>query len=120
MNGLEVFFGSTIDSGSGEPSVGITYERRAGSVLGVGLLAEYTNDREWVTGVPFFFHLNEEWKAVVLLGTESLDGDYESLVRVGASYDIDLGGWSVAPELNFDFVDGEVKSVLGVSIGFEF
>ena len=41
------------------------------------------------------------------------DGDAEFLVRVGGLYDIDFTGWSLAPELNLDFVDGDVTVVVG-------
>jgi hypothetical protein len=36
------------------------------------------------------------------------------------SYEFGFSGWSLAPELNVDFVGGEVKTVPGISIGWEF
>lgn len=42
------------------------------------------------------------------------------LFRLGNSYDFDMGNWSLAPELSFDFVDGEVKTVVGLNFGREF
>jgi hypothetical protein len=119
-NGLEFFVGGTFDDGSGDPSIGATYERRFGGDLGLGFTLERTEGREWVLGIPFFVHFNEHWKGLAMVGTEELDGDYEMLVRLGASYEFDMGGWSLAPELNFDFVDKDVKMVIGVSFGFEF
>lgn len=47
-----------------------------------------------------------------------IDGKF--LVRVGGSYDIDFTGWSLSPELNLDFVDGDVVVVVGVSFGWDF
>lgn len=40
--------------------------------------------------------------------------------RVGTAYEFKFTGWSLAPEVNVDFVDGEVKTILGVSVGWEF
>ena len=119
-NGLEFFVGGTLDDGSGDASIGATYERRFGGDLGLGVTLERTEGREWVLGVPFFVHFNEHWKGLAMVGTEESDGDYEPLVRLGASYEFDMGGWSLALEVNVDFVDNDVKTVVGVSFGFEF
>lgn len=117
-NLVEAFVGVTFDDGDGEPSLGGTYERRFNADFGVGGIVEYTDGGEWVLAVPFFWHPVEPWRFLIAPGTEIEDGDGEFLVRVGGSYDID--GWSLSPELNLDFVDGDVKVVVGVSFGWDF
>lgn len=119
-NSVEVFVGGTFDDGDGEASFGLSYERRLNSAFGLGALAEYTNGREWVLAVPFNWHVTESWKLMVAPGVEFEDGDSEYLTRVGTSYEFKFSGWSLAPELNVDFVGGEVKTVVGVSVGWEF
>jgi hypothetical protein len=119
-NLVEAFVGATFDDGDGELSLGGTYERRVNADFGIGGMAEYTDGREWVLAVPFFWHPAEPWRFEVAPGTEIEDGDAEFLVRVGGSYDIDFTGWSLSPELNLDFVDGDVKVVVGVSFGWDF
>lgn len=120
-NLVEVFVGVTFDDGDGEPSLGGTYERRFNADFGAGGIAEYTDGREWVLAVPFFWHPVEPWRFLIAPGTEIDEGgDGEFLVRVGGSYDIDFTGWSLSPELNLDFVDGDVVLVVGVSFGWDF
>lgn len=119
-NGIEVFIGATFDDGSGEVSYGMSYEYRLEEALGIGALVEYTDGREWVFLVPVSWHFTEAWKVVVAPGFEHEDGDNTYLTRVGTAYEFKFTGWSLAPELNFDFVDGEVKTVVGVSFGWEF
>jgi hypothetical protein len=53
-------------------------------------------------------------------GFERSDGDNELLIRVGGTYEIEFDGWSLTPELNLDFVDGDVLTVLGVTFGWKF
>jgi hypothetical protein len=122
-NVIELFVGGTFDSGDGELSLGATYERRFGEKFGIGAIAEYTDDspnREWVFAIPLFWHVIDPWKVLIAPGVERTDGDNEYMTRLGASYEFEFDGWTLAPELNFDFVDGEVKTVVGISFGWEF
>jgi hypothetical protein len=41
-------------------------------------------------------------------------------VRIGGSYEIKFSGFSVSPELNFDYVDDDIAVVGGVSFGWKF
>jgi len=119
-NSIELFVGATFDGGDAEASLGLAYERRLSQDFGLGLMAEYTKGREWVLAVPLSWHIAESWKAVVAAGVEMSPDDDEFLARLGASYEFGFGSWSLAPELNVDFAGGEVKTVLGVSFGWEF
>jgi hypothetical protein len=122
-NVIEVFGGATFDDDNTDPSIGVTYERRIGKAFGIGGIAEYTDSnegREWVFAVPLFWHATEALKFLVAPGVEQAEGGDEYMTRAGASYEFKFTGWSLAPELNFDFVDGETKTVAGVSIGWEF
>ena len=119
-NSIEVFLGGTFDDGDSEASFGMSYERRLNESIGIGGIVEYTNGREWVFAVPFTIHITEPWKVVLAAGIEHEDGDNTFLTRVGTAYEFKFDGWSLAPEVNVDFVDGDVKTVLGVSFGFEF
>ena len=53
-------------------------------------------------------------------GIEHEDGANEFLVRLGNSYEFEMGSWTLAPELSFDFVDGDVKTVFGLNFGIGF
>jgi hypothetical protein len=120
-NGIELFLGATLHDGDAETSLGLAYERRIRQEFGVGVMAEFTKGREWVLAVPFSWHVTESWKVEFAAGAElAPDDDDEFLARIGASYEFGFSGWSLAPELNVDFAGGEVKTVLGISFGWEF
>ncbi len=119
-NIFEVFLGGTFDDGESNASFGLTYERRLKESFGIGGLVEYTNGREWVYAVPFTVHIGESWKVMLAPGFEHAEGENNYLTRVGTAYDFKFDGWSLAPEANLDFVDGETKVVVGVSFGIEF
>lgn len=120
-NGIELFVGATFYDGDAEASFGVDYERRIQEDFGVGVMAEYTQGREWVLAVPFSWHVTESWKVVFAAGVElGPDDDDEYLARIGASYEYGFSGWSLAPELNVDFAGDELKTVLGVSFAWEF
>jgi len=119
-NSFELFIGATLHDGESDASYGASYERRVGKAFGIGGLVEYTNGREWVFAVPFTWHITEPWKVLVAPGFEHEEGESFYLTRVGTAYEFKFTGWSLAPEVNLDFVDGEVKTILGVSVGWEF
>jgi len=120
-NSVEVFIGGThSDDDDTELSLGIAYERRFNGKVGLGGLVEYTKSREWVLAVPLYFHATESWKLFAAPGVEIEDGGSEFLVRLGTAYEFEMGGWTLAPELSFDFVDSEVKTIIGLNFGFEF
>ena len=120
-NSIELFIGATFDAGDSEASLGLSYERRLRQDFGVGVMAEYTKGREWVLAVPLSWHITESWKAEFAPGVEiSPDDGNEFLARIGTSYEFGFTGWSLAPELNVDFAGGEVKTVVGISFGWEF
>jgi len=119
-NVIEVFLGGTFHDGDGNASYGLSYERRLMESFGIGGLVEYTDGREWVYAVPLTFHVTEAWKLVLAPGFEHEEGENTYLTRIGTAYEFKFDGWSLAPEINVDMVDGEAKTVAGVSIGFEF
>lgn len=121
-NGVELFVGGTFDSGDRDLSLGAGYERRFGEKFGLGALVERTDSpgREWVFAVPFLWHVMDPWKVLVAPGIERANGNNDYMTRLGASYEFEFGGWTLAPELNFDFVGSETKTVLGVSFGWDF
>jgi hypothetical protein len=121
-NTVELFIGGTIDDNDMDASFGAAYERRLSDPFGVGALVEVTvgGSRDWVVAVPFYWHPQEPWRLLVAGGIENDDTGNDFLVRLGGSYEIEFENWSLSPELNLDFVDGDVLTVLGVSFGWKF
>lgn len=119
-NIFEVFLGGTFDDGESDTSFGMAYERRLNESFGIGGLVEYTSGREWVYIVPFTMHISESWKVLLAPGFEHAEGENTYLTRVGTAYDFKFDGFALAPEVNFDFVDGNTKVVVGVGFVIEF
>lgn len=120
LNLIEVFAGITVEDSESEISLGATYERRFSDRFGMGVIGEFTEGREIILAVPFFWHPVEPWRFLIAPGTEMEDGDHEFLVRVGGSYEFEFSGWSLSPEINLDSVDSDVVVVIGASIGWKF
>lgn len=101
-------------------TVGLDYEYRLNRRWGVGALIDWAGKdfRSWVFGVPLVLHPKGGWKLLLAPGVEdSEEEDSEFLIRAGVMYDFEVGGYSIAPALNVDLVDGEEVLVYGVNIG---
>ena len=119
-NVVELFGGATFNNSETDGSLGLSYERRVTEKFGIGGLVEYTNGREWVYAVPFSWRITDPWKVFVAPGWEHEEGENTYLTRLGTSYEFEIGEMTLAPEINFDFVDGDTAVVAGVSLGFAF
>ncbi len=124
-HGVELFLGNTQDDGKNGFSIGLTYEYRLSELFGIGGLIEHAGEdfREWVLAVPFFLHPYKGWRFLVAPGIEidDEDGDNNFLFRAGAAYEFEIAErWSITPEFNVDFVDGDEVLVYGLSFGYEF
>ncbi|MDH3744352.1 MAG: hypothetical protein OES47_04535 [Acidobacteriota bacterium] len=118
----------TIDSGPGPVTVkdeqaftvGLDYEYRLTRRWGIGALVDYAGKdfRTSVLGVPVFIHASERLKLVLAPGIEEREHEgSEFMVRAGLEYEFEVGGISVAPAVNLDFVDDEETLVYGLSVG---
>ncbi len=122
-NHVILFLGATISDDDTAFSVGIDYEYRLNEFLGIGALAEYTaaDPDSWVLAGELFVHVTEGLGLIFATGVELEDGDAEFLFRTGISYEFDLDdGWTIGPEVNVDFVDGDQDLVVGLSVGRTF
>jgi hypothetical protein len=119
-NVVELFGGATFNDGETDGSLGLNYERRVTEKFGIGGLIEYTHGREWIFAVPFSWRITESWKVLVAPGWEHEEGENTYLTRLGTSYEFEIGEMTLAPEINFDFVDGDTAIVAGISLGFDF
>jgi len=145
-NHISVFVGATTETGDDSETsftLGADYERRLSEFFGIGALADFAlgkTKRTALLGVPFFVHPTEplEFHAAPAIefanepsdgdtGEDSGDSDSETgsttnfAVRLGAGYEFALGRFSIAPEVNIDFVSGESASVVyGLAFGIGF
>ncbi len=119
---LELFLGNKHDEGEEAFSFGITYEYRVSEIIGFGGFWEYAagDFDKWLAGLPLFVHPYRGLRFVLAPGLEHEDSENEFLLRTGVAYELELGRWSITPEFNIDFVDGEEAQVYGVSFGYGF
>ncbi|MHC4960412.1 MAG: hypothetical protein ACYTGN_18845 [Planctomycetota bacterium] len=124
-NRASVFVGATHKGSETGFSTGVKYVRRLSRILGAGVVVEFTPDlRERLVTVPALFVY--PYKALSLMvapGVEVEDGVTSFMVRRGAGWEFELGkGFTLAPELSVDFVEGssDIPVVLGVSFGYGF
>lgn len=123
-NKVALFIGGTHKADVDGASIGIEYERRLSELVGVGLLFETTPSlNERLVGLPgLFLHPVGDLAVLLAPGFENEDGETVFVFRVGVGWDFDLGGGvKLAPEINYDFVDGPDDAVVyGVTVAYEF
>ena len=122
MHRVELFLGNTHDEGEDGFSVGLAYERRLSELFGVGGIVEYTGGDfdMWLAGAPIFIHPFKGFRFLLAPGIEHKHGENEFLFRAGLAYEFEFDRWSITPEFNIDFVDGEEALVYGLSFGYGF
>ena len=121
---LGIFIGILDVDGETDTTLGIEYEYKFTPAWGVGLVYEDASNAHHGDGVSstiaaLYFHPHAGWRLAAGLGREKVGGDHghtEDLARIGVAYDFHVGGFGVAPTLNFDRVDGETAKVYGIAI----
>ena len=139
-NAVGLFFGGTTNTDTDKSgfAFGADYERRLSRLWGIGLLAELTvgekRPRDFVLGLPLSLHPIGGLRVILAPGLEikppgaeeegesgSDEKDVEGLVRLGASYEFEVGRYTIAPEFDVDLVRlEEVVLVYGVALGLGF
>ncbi len=119
---LELGLGNTHSEGEDWFSVGIAYEYRLNEILGVGGLFEHIGGdlNEFIGAVPLFIHPYKGWRFILAPGLDYRHDRSDFLIRTGVAYEFEIDRWSITPEFNVDFVDGEQVPVYGVSFGYGF
>ncbi len=120
---VALFLGASHSADENGFSVGLDYEHRLNSMLGVGGLVEYSagNFDSWVVAAPLFVHPYEGFRLSFAPGFETKESSSNFLFRIGLAYQFEIGHkWLISPEYNIDFVHHETVHVYGVSFGLGF
>jgi len=122
---VSMFLGGVTETGDERETgfaLGGEYEYRPYSMIGVGGLVELaTGDvRDVVVLVPLTVHPFGGLALRAAPGAEITDGNAAFAFRVGISYEIPVGPFSIAPEFNSDLVEGDWTYVYGLSFGIAF
>jgi hypothetical protein len=128
---VSVFVGGTSAGGHRDFTIGAEATHRlpfAPNRLSAGALADvafHQGQSTLVAGAGLFAHPVQQdgfrsLKLLAIPAVESHNGHQKFLFRTGVGYDLHVGGLTLTPTLNFDFVDGHVAEVFGVSAGIGF
>ena len=120
-------FGGGATSTESEDDTGFAfggeYEYKFNPLVGIGGLVEFTTsalDREAVLLAPLTLHPFGGLAILAAVGAEFAESDDSFVFRLGTAYEIPLGRFTIAPEFNVDFVDGDRTYVYGLSLGLGF
>lgn len=136
-NHVSLFAGVTVEPREETKAaftLGAAYERRLNLMWGVGALVDLAfgpTERTALVGVPIIVHIEpfELHAAPAVEFSQERDSEGESegeskakfAFRLGGGYEFELARFSIAPEANIDFVNGENPSlVVGLVFGWGF
>ena len=122
-NKVELFLGNTKNGSSNGASFGLSYARRLSPLFALGGYIEHAaGDFDTsAVGIDFKFHPHAGWIFKISPGLEFDDGGTKVQGRLGVGYEFEITSeWSLAPEVNVEFVDGEKNLVYGVLLGYGF
>ena len=123
-NHIGLFLGATHKQSDDGFSIGIEYERDVSELIGLGVVVESTPSlNERVIAAPAaFLHPIGALEVALAPGLQVEDGDTDFMFRIGVGWEFDVGqGFSLAPEVNFDFVSGNDNAlVYGLALGYAF
>ena len=119
---IGLLLGNTHEEHEDTFTVGLDYEYRFCQYLGIGVLGEYLGEdfREGVFLVPLFIHPYKGLRFIAAPGIKPKKEDDKFLWRLGVGYRFPIGNWTIAPEFNVDFSEGEKGYVYGISVGYGF
>ncbi len=102
-------------------TIGFDYERRFTQLFGFGGMIDWVveGNREWLIGPIAFLHPVGGAKLYAAPCFERVTdtSTNEFVFRVGASWDFEVGKYSVGPHLIYDFSDEHDLWVVGIGIG---
>jgi hypothetical protein len=122
-NHLSAFLGGTDHDGHTEFTFGLDYERRIDQRLGVGFVAEHAGgeiDATTLLGVVDI-HFGRGWAVQTGPGIEFIEAhgetEREFVCRLGLLYELQVDGFTVAPQAHYDWTPAENSVVFGIAIG---
>lgn len=121
---ISVIQADTIVNGKGDnATLGIDMEYRVNSLLGLGAVIEYAwgeLDATTVLAVADI-HLTEGWVMQIGPGVEYSHNEEIFVSRLGLIYEFEFNHYTFAPQVHWDYHDGEKNSVVaGFAVGFSF
>lgn len=104
-------------------TLGLDYEYRVSDTLGLGAVVEYAaSDLEaWTALAVADIHITPQMIMQVGPGFERTPHHRLFVARIGALYEFEFDGWTLSPQLHFDYHDGGDNAVVyGLAFGKSF
>lgn len=119
---LSILLASTIEEGERAPSVGLDYEYRTSEFLGLGFLVEraFGDFDSTVVLAVADLHLTPQVSIQTGPGIDFIEGEQRTAYRLGVIYEFEREGYTVAPQLHYDWTSGEDALILGLALGVGF
>lgn len=119
---VSTLIASTIEEDRSAPSIGLDYEYRVDSFLGVGGVVEHAFDDVDTTILLAVvdLHITPHFIVQTGPGVDFVEGDTEVAYRLGVLYEFERHGYTVSPQIHYDWTTGEDAVVIGIALGFAF
>ena len=119
---VALFLGGTHAEGENEFTVGLDYSYRFHSLFGAGGLIDHAGGELDTTLIaPALFIYPFGGLSIVLAPGIEFNDDDNFAFRLGFAYEFEImEKYTIAPESNLDFVDGETDEVYGIAFGIMF
>jgi len=119
---LSFLVARTIEDDETAPTLGLDYEFRKSEFLGLGAIIERAFDEIDTTtmlGVADL-HITNQFIVQTGPGIEFYEGNGKFVYRTGMLYEFELDGYTVSPQVHFDWAAGENAVVLALAFGMGF
>lgn len=119
---ISVLFSGTFEKDETAASVGLDYEYRVSDFLGLGGVVERAFGQIDATTLLAVadLHLTPQFIIQTGPGVEFKEGEVDVAYRVGVLYEFEGRGYTISPQLHYDWVTGEDSVVAGIAIGYGF
>jgi len=119
---LSVLLSGTIEEDESAPSIGLDYEYRTSDFLGLGTVVERAFGEIDATTVLAVadLHITNQWIVQTGPGVDFVEGEEEAVYRLGTLYEFERGGFTVSPQVHYDWTSGENAVVIGLAFGMGF
>jgi len=110
------------EKGDPDFAIGIDYERRLSKVFGLGVLADWVIDREYMIGIPLFLHAGRHVKFELAPAFRHLShsGEDDFVLRTGFLLDFPVGKVTISPGIFYDIAEGQDFLAFGIGVGTGF
>jgi hypothetical protein len=117
-----ILLSGTIEEHESAPSIGLDYEYRVSRFLGLGAIVDRAFgeiDSTTVLAVADL-HITNQFIVQTGPGAEFLGSEEKPVYRIGVLYEFERSGFTVSPQVHYDWTSGEDALIVGLAFGVGF